>query len=82
MNSLKVSLLCITTVCLPSMNVDIVNTNEYIQCSLSCLTDPKSAVALFVYKNYNSGFNEILSFKKQTVSTLQSSLTTDLVVEG
>ena len=81
LKSMSTSMLCLNTVCLPSNPVDIVNNLEFVQCSLSCLSDPKSALGYYVFKNFN-GLTENLQYKKEFTSKLQSQLTTGLVNEG
>lgn len=76
-----VSMLCMSTVCIPSSVVDIVNNYEFAQCALSCLMNARSAIALYVYKNYNN-LSENLKFKSEFTSKLQTTLTSSLVTEG
>lgn len=75
------SLLCMTTVCSPSGPVDLVNGMEFGQCTMSCMSNPKIPLALYVYKNYGN-LNENLKFKSDFTSKLPSLLTTNTVIEG
>lgn len=78
---MSISMLCMMTICVPSKQFDLVNYMEFTQCSLSCLSNPKNALAYYVFKNYNILADD-LSIKRSFASNLQNYLTKSLVIEG
>lgn len=79
--SYQLSLLCMTIVCVPSNKFDIINNYEVTQCSLSCISNPRTAITFYAYKNHKY-LTEQFSYKKEFVGSLQTYFTADMVVES